>query len=1039
LCNFADCLDRQLEKEALEQEREKIRELHQRQQDSLNCLQALESKLSKVALDDEETLQGSTAPSRVPTLELMFGAPPANAPAEKTVDNEEPTTNILNIDLSAPDSDTSDSDASATDDDEGEDLSLEDLVKAAKHAQKLLKRITVLQKSFDGTQKSKVHKKKRVHKMYMRFRKNWEEHLVPFSNPPPPPPPPPPSFFPHLPLRMAQNSPFFPFASSESPSTSAAFLPKYCARFSENPYPPSERIMGAPAPYLASGPHASDYVPGFPGFIDYSKGKKSSKRGGVSAISPPSEPPLPAPFSVNKPSARMPQTLANPSQQASSSNIENEQIIWSRSQASQHSTLPVEKPDANNYEGLDDFSDAIWVDEHGAPVSPANEHTKGTTRVPSSPPFPLERAYVSVQEAQDVRGSSTMNPMLANWMEVNQDGYSRDTAVVNAELKSTDGEPLQSSPAGFPNYTPQGAIPPATGYIPQTNILPRGMQDFQHGGMTTSRASISSAGPITASSSSAATAAALPGEQWMEIRSLASSDNGGANVDYTHYMRPHVLQGPLMSLPPHLQLLHSQIQERSQAQMQRQALQRISQADVRPQQQVQAQLQQQAHVQLQQQAQAQQQQQAQAQQQAPAQQLQHAQTASVTSKSQLPVAMPMLNRPMVPPAKPWQASLPQQRQAFSPNAGVINDPHKAELLREAQQRVVTVTSIDQPLTEESRMNLMPADIAPTVKAQLMKVPEQQFRAILQNYVQNKRLNNGMAVPRTRGEVPPPLSPPRHIDDVPGAQDTSWKWGNTDAPMDTNISDGRLVAVKRGPALHDASVSGSISVLLTSTESSRYSSIVTNTGSTQPPFPALSMPMPTLNANQQSSHRGSQQGNHALQDYNMQLMLLEQQNRKRLLLARQEQDNMTSVQDEGHKDAQKPFADIAPQSELASSMKRGALNPDNLPESPQPEGVPRTQHCSKSFNQQFQHSQSQQVIPPLSPQQGQHGELTAEVKSAGEDVLEDQSDPNFDLDFSNDGTAVLENFDFDSFLQNSDDNPSQRVFWSACKGTDVLHR
>lgn len=34
------------------------------------------------------------------------------------------------------------------------------------------------------------------------------------------------------------------------------------------------------------------------------------------------------------------------------------------------------------------------------------------------------------------------------------------------------------------------------------------------------------------------------------------------------------------------------------------------------------------------------------------------------------------------------------------------------------------------------------------------------------------------------------------------------------------------------------------------------------------------------------------GNHALQDYQMQLMLLEQQNKKRLLMARQEQDSMT---------------------------------------------------------------------------------------------------------------------------------------------------
>jgi hypothetical protein len=36
------------------------------------------------------------------------------------------------------------------------------------------------------------------------------------------------------------------------------------------------------------------------------------------------------------------------------------------------------------------------------------------------------------------------------------------------------------------------------------------------------------------------------------------------------------------------------------------------------------------------------------------------------------------------------------------------------------------------------------------------------------------------------------------------------------------------------------------------------------------------------------------GNHALQDYQMQLMLIEQQNKKRLLLARQEQDNIENT-------------------------------------------------------------------------------------------------------------------------------------------------
>jgi hypothetical protein len=42
-----------------------------------------------------------------------------------------------------------------------------------------------------------------------------------------------------------------------------------------------------------------------------------------------------------------------------------------------------------------------------------------------------------------------------------------------------------------------------------------------------------------------------------------------------------------------------------------------------------------------------------------------------------------------------------------------------------------------------------------------------------------------------------------------------------------------------------------------------------------------------------SNSAAKQGNHALQDYQMQLMLLEQQNKKRLLMAQQEQDNISN--------------------------------------------------------------------------------------------------------------------------------------------------
>lgn len=71
-----------------------------------------------------------------------------------------------------------------------------------------------------------------------------------------------------------------------------------------------------------------------------------------------------------------------------------------------------------------------------------------------------------------------------------------------------------------------------------------------------------------------------------------------------------------------------------------------------------------------------------------------------------------------------------------------------------------------------------------------------------------------------------------------------------------------------------------------------------------------MPMPQ-NAAQvaaaagQAGQAGNSNGNHALQDYQMQLMLLEQQNKKRLLMARQEQDNM------GHPAGVGPNGQFAP--------------------------------------------------------------------------------------------------------------------------------
>ncbi|KAI2640210.1 hypothetical protein GGS21DRAFT_548387 [Xylaria nigripes] len=110
--------------------------------------------------------------------------------------------------------------------------------------------------------------------------------------------------------------------------------------------------------------------------------------------------------------------------------------------------------------------------------------------------------------------------------------------------------------------------------------------------------------------------------------------------------------------------------------------------------------------------------------------------------------------------------------------------------------------------------------------------------------------------------------------------------------------------------------------------------------------------------------GATQGggsNHALQDYQMQLMLLEQQNKKRLLMARQEQDNMVGLPRDGSGPNGpngpggpggppgtngQPFQDTSPQGVRPGAspnpneqMKRGTpqMNPAGIP-SPLPEGA-----------------------------------------------------------------------------------------------------
>ena len=101
---------------------------------------------------------------------------------------------------------------------------------------------------------------------------------------------------------------------------------------------------------------------------------------------------------------------------------------------------------------------------------------------------------------------------------------------------------------------------------------------------------------------------------------------------------------------------------------------------------------------------------------------------------------------------------------------------------------------------------------------------------------------------------------------------------------------------------------------------------------------------------------NQQGNHALQDYQMQLMLLEQQNKKRLLMARQEQDNIGPHQgNPGFPAAMSPQGSRAgPSPNPADQMKRGTpkLGQQGLPGSPMPEGIMQQQRGSPAPNMNF---------------------------------------------------------------------------------------
>jgi hypothetical protein len=185
-----------------------------------------------------------------------------------------------------------------------------------------------------------------------------------------------------------------------------------------------------------------------------------------------------------------------------------------------------------------------------------------------------------------------------------------------------------------------------------------------------------------------------------------------------------------------------------QAAFQNANLQRQAQAQAQAQQQQQAQAQARAQQQMQQQQAAQQQ--AQAAQARNSNQMLHGQIGGLhqPGAAQSP-AMSMLNRPLIPPGQTGPPTPQQQPQAhvpiMTPQMTQPQNPQVAsQLIREVQQRQQAAAGGQaQPMTEQMRMSLIPAELNADTKQQLLKAPEAKFRGFIANYMQSVRRNQAL--------------------------------------------------------------------------------------------------------------------------------------------------------------------------------------------------------------------------------------------------------------------------------------------------------
>ncbi|KAL1591696.1 hypothetical protein SLS60_011695 [Paraconiothyrium brasiliense] len=179
-------------------------------------------------------------------------------------------------------------------------------------------------------------------------------------------------------------------------------------------------------------------------------------------------------------------------------------------------------------------------------------NTVATTAAHNSNGLPTTTGAIAPHQLQTTGfafpSAMATNPMLADWINLSaspgfaQHAFGADMASLGGDFGAFGAGPLQTSPVDFPINTSQALMtsmsmnaPSAFGMMATTSMdmtqqmAPFGMADFAQDFSSINAQDFNVSSAVSASAGSGS-----PTEQWLEVRSLSSSDNGWNAVEFGH-------------------------------------------------------------------------------------------------------------------------------------------------------------------------------------------------------------------------------------------------------------------------------------------------------------------------------------------------------------------------------------------------------------------------------------------------------------------------------------------------------------------------